>query len=124
MRWRVVKYDGTIIDAEQEIIVNNIKKPASIDDIEREEIAQLITFDDNEVAHALTFEKDSGKKAVWRRACGANSKGQFFQYYCLQGYTYKDKKGNMALNIDRIYPDGTTEGADEGIDLHPKEIIE
>lgn len=118
MKWKIVKFDGTEIEYEQPIVVNGVEKPASIDDIDRSEIAQLITKDDdNKVVHVLLFEEGQGKKAVWRRTSGITADGQYRQLYCLSGYTYGGK-----LNLDRILPDGTVESAvGEFIELHPKE---
>lgn len=119
MKFKVIKFDGTEIESEQEIDVNGVKKPASIDDIERSEISQLITLlDDGTVAHNILFEDGSGKKAVWRRTSGVTTDGTYKQLYCLSGYTLKGE-----LKLDRILPDGTIESAEgESIQLHEKEL--
>lgn len=125
MKWKTILFDGSEIEYEQEIEVNGRKKPASIDDIDKSKISQLITFDDNgKVIHNLFFKEGDGKKAVWRRTSGITASGDHKQLYCLSGYTMIGKDGKEILLLDRVLPDGKIESAEgESIELHDNETI-
>lgn len=132
LKWRVVTDAGKYIEWEDEITLpDGTVKRASIDDIDRSDIAQLLTVDRNGlVLHALTFpkaERNSKKRAVWRLTRKINvPEGIPVTVGALTGYNELLSGSLSSLTLSFVDAEtGEVKGA-EGfeIELHPREVFD
>lgn len=120
--WRVIYDDGKTVEWEQPIIVDGVEKPASIDDINRSIVGQLVTIDGNrKVIHSFIIpKKERGYKLIiWRHFAGITADGQRITIGAISGYN----DIFLGLHLDIIQPDGKVTEYNDKIDLHPREVF-
>ena len=125
--WRVIYDDGTSCEWEDIININGVDKRASIDDIDRDTVSQLITIDgQRRPIHVIELPKEvrENKRFVWRHWAGVTLDGQTKTIAALTGFNEKLSDGTEKLTIDVVEPDGTISSG-EGMEvcLHPREIF-
>lgn len=127
--FRAVLDDGSTIEWEQPIEVNGVMKPASIDDLDRAHISNLLTVNQHgEVMHAIGFPKEQRheKLAVWRltRMIDRDT-GEVTTLGALSGYNEQMKDGASKLTLYFVNSDTgkVTDVSWYNLSLHPREVF-
>lgn len=129
MYWRAFFDDGTSYKYMDMITVTDAhgtrQKPASTDDIDRDRLSQLVTYDaQNRVVHTVGIPKPErqGKKVVWR----FSKKFPTAEVLCcLVGTVERMDANRLYFEMVQVFPDGTVTPAavDEyDMDIHDCEI--
>lgn len=125
--FRAVLDDGTTIEWGTPIVVDGVEKEASIDDIDRSKLSNLLTVNaDGVVIHSLGFppEERKTKLAVWRHNVIIPAGEEARTAGAYAGYNQLFPDGHTELKLDFIDPKGvvySAAGAD--LSLHPKEVF-
>lgn len=117
--------DGSIINYEDEITVGEVTKRASIDDIDRAKLSNLLTVTpDGTVIHSLGFPSSERKDklAVWRLVRKLKpAEGMPTTMGALAGFNDR----NDGLRLDFVDAEDLKVYSAEGYEcqLHPKEVF-
>lgn len=127
--FRAVMDDGTTIEWEDPLpLPDGTSKPASIDDIDRSKLSNLLTVDhQGKVLHSIGFPSDERgtRLAVWRcvRMVVPGGDGPVTAG-AVAGYNRLFPDGHSELVLELIAQDGTVEnGSGYQVTLHPREIF-
>lgn len=120
--------DGTEIKWGDKIMLpDGTIKEASIDDIDRTKLSNLLTVTwIGEVVHSLGFGKDvrDKKLAIWRSYWEKTDRTPIARRGALAGWHEKHRDGSTSLKLDFISNDGeVTSGVGYSIQLHPREVF-
>lgn len=125
--FRAVLDDGTTIEWEDPIVVDGVEKPASIDDIDRTKLSNLLTVNaDGVVIHSLGFPptERTTKLAVWRHNVIIPQGQEARTAGAYTGYNQLFPNGHTELKLDFVDPKGVMySGAGSDIALHPLEVF-
>ena len=125
--WKAVMDDGSEIKWGDRVDFGSGEKEASIDDIDRSQLSNLLTIKaDGAIVHALGFGKDERdrKLAIWRSYWEKGPESRLQRRGALVGWHEKAKDGSTSLKLDFISNDGeVTSGVGYSIQLHPREVF-
>lgn len=127
--FRAVMDDGSIIEWEDPLTLEDgTEKLASIDDIDRSKLSNLLTLDyTGKVLHSLGFSPEDRKTklAIWR--CVREIKPTDdtpVTAGALSGYNELHSDGTTSITLDFISSDGTiTKNTSQECSLHPRELF-
>lgn len=129
MYWKALYDDGSSEQWEQELtLANGTVKLASVDDLDRDKVSQLLICDSSSdaVLYSLAIPQEirPTHKFIHRRNVGITYEGGQLERYHFAGFNIKDADGATHLELTRVYSDGHHEAAhDEDFTLHPPELF-